>query len=75
MHLGHGMLTLLSGLWQQLASLLTSSGMEEIEMPVRFYVSADLPEEVNTLSLSYTLFQVPNAKESNQAMEVASINL
>jgi len=50
-------------------------GGEEIEMPVRFYVSADLPEEVNTLSLSYTLFQVPNAKESNQAMEVASINL
>jgi len=31
---------------------------EEIEMPVTFYVDADLPAEINTLSLSYTLFRV-----------------
>lgn len=30
----------------------------EMEMPVRFYVSADLPEQVHTLTLSYTLFPV-----------------
>ena len=31
---------------------------EETEMPVSFFVDADLPEEINTLSLSYTLFRV-----------------
>lgn len=31
---------------------------EEIEMPVTFYVDADLPTDINTLSLSYTLFRV-----------------
>jgi len=30
----------------------------EMEMPVRFYVSADLPEQIQTLTLSYTLFPV-----------------
>ncbi|TDJ24584.1 MAG: cytochrome c oxidase assembly protein [Gammaproteobacteria bacterium] len=33
---------------------------EEQEMPVRFYLDAELPEEVHTLSLSYTLFKVPD---------------
>jgi len=28
-------------------------------MPVRFYLANDLPEEIHTLSLSYTLFKVP----------------
>jgi cytochrome c oxidase assembly protein subunit 11 len=32
---------------------------EEQQMPVRFYLDADLPEEIHTLSLSYTLFKVP----------------
>lgn len=50
-------------------------GGEEIDMPVRFYVSADLPKEVKTLSLSYTLFQVPNAKEPSLPMELASTHL
>jgi cytochrome c oxidase assembly protein subunit 11 len=31
------------------------------EMPVRFYVDKDLPRQVRTLTLSYTLFQVPDA--------------
>lgn len=30
----------------------------EMEMPVRFYVSTDLPERIQTLTLSYTLFPV-----------------
>jgi cytochrome c oxidase assembly protein subunit 11 len=28
----------------------------EMEMPVRFYVSTDLPRQIHTLTLSYTLF-------------------
>ncbi len=31
---------------------------QEMEMPVTFYVDADLPDEIGTLSLSYTLFKV-----------------
>ncbi len=30
----------------------------EMEMPVRFYVAADLPPQIHTLTLSYTLFPV-----------------
>jgi cytochrome c oxidase assembly protein subunit 11 len=33
-------------------------GGEEREMPVRFFVDPELPEEVHTLSLSYTIFRV-----------------
>lgn len=31
---------------------------EETQMPLTFYVDADLPEDINTLSLSYSLFPV-----------------
>jgi len=34
---------------------------EAMEMPVQFYIGTDLPDEVNTLSLSYTLFRVGDA--------------
>ena len=30
----------------------------EIEMPLRFIVDIELPEEINTLTLSYTLFDI-----------------
>jgi cytochrome c oxidase assembly protein subunit 11 len=50
-------------------------GGEEIDMPVRFYVGTDLPEEVKTLSLAYTLLRVPNAKEPSLTMELASTHL
>jgi len=33
-------------------------GGEEMEMPVTFYIDADLPEDIKTLSLSYTLYRV-----------------
>ena len=33
----------------------------EMEMPVKFYMADDLPVEVNTLTLSYTLFPVTSA--------------
>ena len=31
---------------------------EEMEMPVTFYIDDELPEDINTLSLAYTLFRV-----------------
>ena len=34
------------------------NGGGEMEMPVRFYVDAELPDEVRTLTLSYALFRV-----------------
>ena len=36
-------------------------GNAEIDKPVQFYVDPDLPEDVGTLSLSYTMFRVPDA--------------
>ena len=41
-------------------------GGGEMNMPVQFYVSADLPEDVNTLSLSYTLFRVDTSSDEAQ---------
>jgi cytochrome c oxidase assembly protein subunit 11 len=35
------------------------AGGADMEMPVRFYVAADLPPQIHTLTLSYTLFPVP----------------
>jgi cytochrome c oxidase assembly protein subunit 11 len=33
----------------------------ETEMPVSFYVAADLPQQIRTLTLSYTFFPVPSS--------------
>jgi cytochrome c oxidase assembly protein subunit 11 len=33
----------------------------ETEMPVRFYIATDLPEQIRTLTLSYTFFPVPSS--------------
>ena len=42
---------------------------EELEMPVKFYMDADLPAEVHTLTLSYTLFPVPTASTTGLTNE------
>ena len=34
------------------------AGGEEMEMPVTFFIDTDLPEDINTLSLAYTLYRV-----------------
>lgn len=36
----------------------------EMEMPVRFYVSTDLPQQIHTLTLSYTLFPLRLGEQS-----------
>ena len=41
---------------------------EDRLMPLRFYIGDDLPEEIQTLTLSYTLFKVPTV----QAVRFAS---
>ena len=41
---------------------------KEMEMPLTFYVDAELPAEISTLSLSYTLFRV----EPTQTAQLAS---
>lgn len=33
---------------------------EEVEMGLQFYVDIDLPKEINTLTLSYTLYDISN---------------
>jgi cytochrome c oxidase assembly protein subunit 11 len=35
---------------------------EEMHMPLTFYVDQELPEEIQVLSLSYTLFKVPDLR-------------
>lgn len=37
---------------------------EEIEMPMKFYIDADLPEDITHLTLSYQLFNVTEAVRS-----------
>ena len=41
-------------------------------MPVRFYIGDDLPEEIHTLTLSYTLFKVPAAQAASSMPSLAS---
>ena len=43
---------------------------EEQQMALRFYIDTELPEDINMLTLSYALFQVPDAD-----VEVASVTL
>jgi len=43
---------------------------EEQQMALRFYIDTELPEDINMLTLSYALFQVPDAD-----VEVASLTL
>ena len=44
----------------------------DLHMPVRFYIGDDLPEEIHTLSLSYTLFKVPAVQAANSPARLAS---
>ncbi len=48
---------------------------EERYMPLRFYVGIDLPEEIHTLTLSYTLFKVATAQAAGSTISLASNQL
>lgn len=43
----------------------------EMDMPVRFLVASDLPDDISTLSLSYTLFPVSVAAVDNGAQQTS----
>ena len=43
---------------------------EEMDMPLRFIIDADLPKDVKTLTLSYTLFDVTDRFETAPAESV-----
>ena len=45
---------------------------EDRLMPVRFYIGDDLPEEIHTLTLSYTLFKVPAVQNTNSVAKLAN---
>ena len=45
---------------------------EDKKMPVRFYIGDDLPEEIHTLSLSYTVFKAPTIQVTNTVAKLAS---
>jgi cytochrome c oxidase assembly protein subunit 11 len=45
----------------------TLASGEEILMPVIFHLSPDLPADVHTLSLSYSLFRVPDPPSASRA--------
>jgi len=41
---------------------------EAQQMSVRFYIDEELPEEINTLTLSYSLFNAPELEASSLAL-------
>jgi len=45
---------------------------EDQNMPVRFYIGDDLPEEIHTISLSYTLFKVPAVQDTSSIAKIAN---
>lgn len=45
-----------------------------VDMPLRFIVDRDLPASVNTITLSYTLFDV-TADQSEQELSAASVSM
>ena len=42
----------------------TLEGQEEVLMPLQFYIDADIPDDVKTLTLSYTLYDITTKTES-----------
>lgn len=40
---------------------------EEVEMPMKFYIDADIPEDVTRLTLSYQLFNVTDSVKTESA--------
>jgi len=45
---------------------------EETNMPVKFYISEELPDDVNTVTLSYTMFKAPARKPPTHTAMLSS---
>ncbi len=45
---------------------------ENQNMPVKFYIGDDLPEEIHTITLSYTLFKVPAVQDTSSIAKIAN---
>ena len=45
---------------------------ENQNMPVKFYIGDDLPEEIHTITLSYTLFKVPAVQDTSSNAKLAN---
>ncbi len=45
---------------------------ENQNMPVKFYIGDDLPEEIHTITLSYTLFKVPAVQDTSSNAKIAN---
>ncbi len=44
------------------------TGGEDIEMPMRFIIDSEIPEDIKTLTLSYTMFDITD-QQKNQASD------
>lgn len=53
----------------------TLAAHERKEMIVRFVVEADLPEEISTLTLSYTFFAAPESSEAVSQVPVVTVTV
>jgi len=45
---------------------------EEIHMPVKFYISEELPDDVHTVTLSYTMFKAPSHENTSHMAMLSS---
>jgi cytochrome c oxidase assembly protein subunit 11 len=47
--------------------------LAQAEMPLIFYIEPDIPEEIHTLTLSYTLYDITPELSSNSAPVIAKV--
>ena len=52
----------------------TLAGNESQEMPLRFMVSPDLPEDIKSLTLSYSFLKLTDKNRTAGNQELAAIN-
>ena len=50
------------------------AGGESAELGLSFIVDKDIPKQVNTITLSYTIFDVSEGKENQSSKELAAVN-
>lgn len=45
------------------------AGGEDIEMPMRFIIDSEIPEDITSLTLSYTMFDITDQRQGQQASD------